>query len=182
MAEENDELTLEEEGGKGGNKMMIIIIAVVVLVVGAGAAFFLLSGDDETAEQTTEETTDGEEGDEAESADPAEPVEVGTAKYVTMPRPFTFNVPGTSRDRLVQIKVQLMVRGDNNEELAQKHIPLIEGSLLKAFSTANADALATAAGKDALKLKAAQEVQKAVIDVTGSKIVEEVLFTGFVMQ
>ncbi len=181
MAEENDELTLEEEGGKGGNKMMIIIIAVVVIVVGAAAAFFLLSGDDETAEQTTEETVESEDGS-AEEAAANEPVEVGTAKYVTMPRPFTFNVPGTSRDRLVQIKVQLMVRGDNNEELAQKHIPLIEGSLLKAFSTANADALATAAGKDALKLKAAQEVQKAVIDVTGSKIVEEVLFTGFVMQ
>lgn len=181
MAEENDELTLEDEGGKGGNKMMIIIIAVVVIVVGAAAAFFLLSGDDKTAEQTTEQMVEGEEG-AVEETTANEPVEVGTAKYVTMPRPFTFNVPGTSRDRLVQIKVQLMVRGDNNEELAQKHIPLIEGSLLKAFSTANADALATAAGKDALKLKAAQEVQKAVIDVTGSKIVEEVLFTGFVMQ
>lgn len=75
-----------------------------------------------------------------------------------------------------------MVRGDNNEELAQRHIPLIEGTLLKAFSTANADDLQTVAGKDALKLKAAKDVQKAVIDVTGSKIVEEVLFTGFVMQ
>ncbi|QTH63769.1 flagellar basal body-associated protein FliL [Psychrosphaera ytuae] len=180
MAEENDELTLEEEGGKGGNKMLIIIIAAVVVIVGGAAAFFLLSGGDETdpeAAQTTEA-----EGGSAEAAQDSGPVDVGTAKYVTMPRPFTFNVPGTSRDRLVQIKVQLMVRGDNNEELAQKHIPLIEGSLLKAFSTANADALATAAGKDALKLKAAQEVQKAVIDVTGSKIVEEVLFTGFVMQ
>ena len=179
MAEENDELTLEEEGGKGGNKMMIIIIAAVVVIVGGAAAFFLLSGDDETDPEAAQ-TTEAEGG--AESAEDSGPVDPGTAKYVTMPRPFTFNVPGTSRDRLVQIKVQLMVRGDNNEELAQKHIPLIEGSLLKAFSTANADALATAAGKDALKLKAAQEVQKAVIDVTGSKIVEEVLFTGFVMQ
>lgn len=182
MAEENDELTLEEEeGGKGGNKMMIIIIAAVVVVLGAGAAFFLLSGGDEEVDPDAAQTSEAEGGESAEPKE-MEPVEVGTAKYVTMPRPFTFNVPGTSRDRLVQIKVQLMVRGDNNEELAQKHIPLIEGSLLKAFSTGNADALATAAGKDALKLKAAQEVQKAVIDVTGSKIVEEVLFTGFVMQ
>lgn len=177
MADENEELTLEEEEGKGGNKMMIIIIAVVVIVVGAAAAFFLLSGDDAPVDETATEQSEGEGEAKAN-----EPVEVGTAKYVTMPRPFTFNVPGTSRDRLVQIKVQLMVRGDNNEELAQKHIPLIEGALLKAFSTGNADALATSAGKDALKLKAAQEVQKSVIDVAGSKIVEEVLFTGFVMQ
>ncbi len=174
MADENEELTLEEEGGKGG-KMKLIIIAVVVIVVGAAAAFFLLGGDDAPVDEAATEQTEGAPKEE-------KPVEVGTAKYVTMPRPFTFNVPGTSRDRLVQIKVQLMVRGDNNEELAQKHIPLIEGALLKAFSTGNADALATAAGKDALKLKAAQEVQKSVIDVAGSKIVEEVLFTGFVMQ
>ncbi len=182
MAEENDELTLEEEGGKGGSKMMIIIIAVVVLVIGAGASFFLMSGDETVAEDATTELTEGAEPEEEAPAEPGAAVETGSAKYVTMPRPFTFNVPGTSRDRLVQIKVQLMVRGDNNEELAQKHIPLIEGALLKAFSTGNADSLATAAGKDALKVKAAQEVQKAVVNVTGSKIVEEVLFTGFVMQ
>lgn len=176
MAEEENDLTLEEEQSKGGNKMMLIIIIAVVVVIGAGAAFFLLSGDDEAAAE------DGATAEESVSAAPMQPAEVGTAKYVSMPRPFTFNVPGTTRDRLVQIRVQLMVRGDNNEELAQKHIPLIEGTLLKAFSTATADDLATTAGKDALKLKAAKDVQKAVIDITGSKIVEEVLFTGFVMQ
>jgi len=173
MAGQENDLTLEEEEGKGGNKMMIIIIAAVVLLLGAGTAIFLLMGSDE--EMPEEQTTQAIQA-------PAQEAAVGTAKYVSMPRPFTFNVPGTTRDRLVQIKVQLMVRGDNNEELAQRHIPLIEGTLLKAFSTANADDLATTAGKDALKLKAAKDVQKAVIDVAGSKIVEEVLFTGFVMQ
>ena len=44
--------------------------------------------------------------------------EKGTALYVAMPRPFVFNVPGSGRDRLVQIKVQLLVRGSDNEELA----------------------------------------------------------------
>ena len=146
MAEEQEnELTLEEETGGGKSKMMIIIIAaVVVILIGAGAAFFLLSGDDEAAPAEA-----GEAVAEVEAA----PAQLGTAMYVTMPRPFTFNVPGTTRDRLVQIKVQLMVRGDNNHELAKRHIPLIEGTLLKAFSTANADDLATTAGKDALKIK-----------------------------
>jgi flagellar FliL protein len=177
MAEQETDLKLEEEGGKGGNKMMIIIIAAVVIIAGAAAAFFFLSGsDDVSVEAVTEESS------AAGAGAPAAAAETGTAKYVSMPRPFTFNVPGTTRDRLVQIRVQLMVRGDNNEELAQRHIPLIEGTLLKAFSTANADDLATTAGKDALKMKAARDVQKAVIDVAGSKIVEEVLFTGFVMQ
>ena len=174
MAEEQEnELTLEEESGGGKKKLIIIIVAAVLLVViTAGAVMFFMSGDD------SEEMMD--EGAEAQMETPV--AELGTAMYVTMPRPFTFNVPGTTRDRLVQIKVQLMVRGDNNHETAKRHIPLIEGTLLKAFSTANADDLATTAGKDAMKVKAAKDVQKAISEVTGAKIVEEVLFTGFVMQ
>jgi flagellar FliL protein len=175
MAEENENnLTLEEEANSGKKKMMVIIIAAVVVILLAVVGFFMFSGGDESPEQAPAAA--------AESAPVVEGAALGNAMYVTMPRPFTFNVPGTTRDRLVQIKVQLMVRGDNNHELAKRHIPLIEGTLLKAFSTANADDLATTAGKDAIKAKAVKDVQKAVFDVVGSKIVEEVLFTGFVMQ
>lgn len=175
--EQENELTLEEGGGGGKKKLIIIIVAaVLVIVIGVVAALFLLGGDEEPAAAAAQETAP------AAAAAPVGPAEVGTAMYVSMPRPFTFNVPGTTRDRLVQIKVQLMVRGDNNHEMAKRHIPLIEGTLLKAFSMANADDLATTAGKDALKLKAVKDVQTAISEVAGAKIVEEVLFTGFVMQ
>lgn len=177
MAEENEvenDLTLEDEAEGGGKKKLIIIIAAVVVVLLAVVGFFMFAGGDDSAEQAATP--------QSQSAPEVTEAAVGNAMYVTMPRPFTFNVPGTTRDRLVQIKVQLMVRGDNNHELAKRHIPLIEGTLLKAFSTANADDLATTAGKDAIKAKAVKDVQRAVFDVAGSKIVEEVLFTGFVMQ
>lgn len=175
MAEENESnLTLEEETSGGNKNMMIIIIAAVVVILLAVVGFFMFSGSDDTSESSPETAP--------VNAPVSQVAAIGNAMYVTMPRPFTFNVPGTTRDRLVQIKVQLMVRGDNNHELAKRHIPLIEGTLLKAFSIANADDLATTAGKDALKAKAVKDVQKAVLDIAGSKIVEEVLFTGFVMQ
>lgn len=170
MAGQNEELVLEE-GGKSKKLMIIIIAAILGLIIIGGVAFFMLSGGNE---QAVEEV-------QRQAAKEAAP-EQGSAMYVTMPRPFTFNVPGTTRDRLVQIKVQLMVRGDNNHELAKRHIPLIEGTLLKAFSTTNADDLTTVAGKDALKLKAVKDVQTALTGITGAKIVEEVLFVGFVMQ
>ncbi|MFP3345129.1 flagellar basal body-associated FliL family protein, partial [Halomonas sp. SIMBA_159] len=83
---------------------------------------------------------------------------------------------------MVQIKVQLLVRGTNNETIAMRHIPLIEGSLLETFSAANADELVTVAGRDALKNKALSDLQQAMIEVVGSVVVDEVLFTGFVMQ
>lgn len=175
MADE-DELEMEEGGKKG--KMMIIIIAAAVLIVGGLAAFFLLGGD---PEPTAEEMA-AEEGAPAEEVVASSSSNVGTALYVAMPRPFVFNVPGAGRDRLVQIKVQLMVRGTDNEETAKMHIPMIEGTLLKVFSGSNADDLVTEAGKVSMRDQSLREVQKAMQDIAGGSVVEKVLFTGFVMQ
>jgi flagellar FliL protein len=176
MAEEELQM---EEGGKKKGKLMIIIIAVVVLLVGGGAAYFFLMGDDEPM---PEEAMMDDSGAAPQEALVSSTVKPGSALYVAMPRPFRFNVPGSTRDRIVQIKVQLMVRGTDNEEEAKKHIPLIEGSLLRIFSTANADDLVTEAGKIAIRDSALTEVQKTMSGVSGGKVVEEVLFTGFVMQ
>jgi flagellar FliL protein len=174
MAEE--ELKMEE-GGKKSKLIIIIIAAVVLIVVGSGVAYFFWMGDDESIPVVESEPT--VQGDEDVALTM---VKTGTALYVAMPRPFVFNVPGSTRDRLVEIKVQLMMRGSNNEEQAKMHIPLIEGTLLKTFSIANADDLVTEAGKIAIRDSALKEVQKIMMDISGNKTVEEVLFTGFVMQ
>ena len=175
----DEELQVEEGGKKKGKMMLIIIIAVALLGGGAAAYFLLFAGGDEPAAEQLAET---DAAAAAASAPASEKAEMGTALYVAMPRPFVFNVPGSGRDRLVQIKVQLLVRGSDNEELAKTHIPLIEGTLLQAFSTSNADDLVTEAGKIELREQAVSEVQKALKDITGSDVVERVLFTGFVMQ
>ncbi|WP_158967783.1 flagellar basal body-associated protein FliL [Paraglaciecola sp. L3A3] len=175
MAEE--ELQLED--GSKKKKLFIIIIAVVVLLVGGGAAYYFLMGSDEAvSEEMTEQGADNDSDESLTSTT----VKTGTALYVAMPRPFVFNVPGSTRDRIVEIKAQLMIRGSDNEEKAKMHVPLIEGALLRIFSTANADDLATEAGKLAIRESALKEVQIALSEITGQKVVEEVLFTGFVMQ
>ncbi|WP_111976686.1 flagellar basal body-associated protein FliL [Algibacillus agarilyticus] len=174
-----EELQVEEEESGGKSKMLIIIAAVAVLAIGGGAAMFLMGGDEPAAE--TEELTLDEAAPQEESSSGAK-AELGTALYVAMPRPFVFNVPGASRDRLVQIKVQLLVRGSTNEETAKKHIPLIEGGLLRVFSSANAEDLATVQGKEALKTLSLTTVQDELTNIVGNKVIENVLFTGFVMQ
>ncbi|NMP32917.1 flagellar basal body-associated protein FliL [Thalassotalea sp. M1531] len=183
MADEKD-LEVDSNGGKK-KKMMIIIIAVVVLLAGGGAAFFFMGGSDAPTDEEMAAALDSGNGDAAEGGEgetEASGAQAGTALYVPMPRPFRFNVPGSARDRFVEIRVQLLVRGNDNEEEAKKHVPLIESTLLSVFSISNADDLATSAGKASLKQKSLAEVQKAMTDVTGSKIIEKVLFTGFVMQ
>lgn len=179
------EKELEIADGGGKKKKIIIIAAAAVLLLGGGAGYFLLSGGEEPpAVDAAVAPADGAAPAPdavAETPDAAK-ANVGSALYVSMPRPFVFNVPGASRDRLVQIKVQLLVRGQNNEETAKQHIPLIESTMLRTFSKGNADDLVTAAGKDSLKAAALKDVQEALIGVAGSMVVEEVLFTGFVMQ
>ncbi len=184
------ELEIADGGGKK-KKMIIIIAAAVLLLGGGGAAFFLMSGGEEPppAAEGAAAPADGAAAPADAAAAPAADApadgaapQVGTALYVSMPRPFVFNVPGAARDRLIQIKVQLLVRGQNNEETAKQHIPLIESTMLRTFSKGNADDLVTAAGKDSLKAAALKDVQDALIGVAGSMVVEEVLFTGFVMQ
>lgn len=175
-ADEN-ELELDNSGKK--KKMIIIIALVVILLAGGGAAyFFLFAGDDVSQAQMDAALDSGESAAVAQDTGPS----MGTALYVPMPRPFRFNVPGAARDRFVEIRVQLLVRGAENEEEAKKHVPLIEGTLLRVFSMSNADDLGTSAGKTELKQRALIEVQKEMTDLSGKKIVEQVLFTGFVMQ
>ena len=160
---------------EGAGKKKIIMIAAVVLIVllAGGGYFFLFNGQDNQAMNNG-----------AESATDSSNLKTttGSALYVPLPRPFVFNVPGSARDRMVQIKVQLLVRGKENENLAMRHIPLIEGSLLETFSSGNADDLSAPSGRDALKNKALSNLQQELLEVVGSVVVEEVLFTGFVMQ
>ncbi|NRQ42291.1 flagellar basal body-associated protein FliL [Rheinheimera sp. YQF-2] len=161
----------------GGKKKKLILIAggAAVVVALAIVGFILFSGGGSAPAGGSDDSGQTTAVAGAEQSK-------GSALYVPMPRPFVFNVPGASRDRMVQIKVQLLVRGNNNETIAMRHIPLIEGSLLQTFSSANADELVTVAGRDALKNKALSDLQQAMIEVVGSVVVDEVLFTGFVMQ
>jgi len=179
--EKDGELELDNSGKK--KKMIIIIIAVVILLGGGGAGYFFFMGgsDSDTSQEQLDAALDSEGGD-AEGGKVDSGAKLGSALYVPMPRPFRFNVPGAARDRFVEIRVQLLVRGGDNEENAKMHIPLIESTLLGIFSQANADDLATSAGKVSLKQQSLAAVQKTMTDVEGDKTVEKVLFTGFVMQ
>lgn len=163
----------EKKGGKG--KLIIIIAVVLILALGGGAAYyFLFMGEDVSA-------VDGAVAEEVIEEEVVDNSHL-EAMYVGMPRAFTFNIPGQDRERLVQIKVQLLVRGVDNESLARTHIPLIEGTLLQVFSATNAEELSSASGKETLKVASVREVKRALKDITGNEVVEKVLFTGFVMQ
>jgi flagellar FliL protein len=178
MAEDNnEELSLENgEGAKGGGKKKLIIIivaAVLLLGGGAGAFFFFFSGDD--GEAATEQAGESVGSIEETSAELS-------ASYVPMPRPFVFNVMDGKRDRLVQIKVQFLVRGSGKVTLAKKHIPLLEDTLVRVFAAASADQLRSPEGKTELREFALKALNEVTTKYENQALIDAVLFTGFVLQ
>ncbi|WP_199460180.1 flagellar basal body-associated protein FliL [Vibrio owensii] len=154
---------------KGKSKLLIIIIAVVVLLIGGGAAAFFLMGSDEPAQAAQTE--------QAQAHTAAAPI-----AYVNIAQPFIFNVTGDRRDRLVQIKAQLMVRGSENEQLARYHSPLIESSLLSTFASATVEQLRSPTGRTELRDRASDDIKAALNAAVGKPVIEKVLFTDFVIQ
>jgi len=179
MAEDNQEQQEQQEQSGAGKKKLILFgsigVGVILIVV---VVIWLFTG---SSPETPNRSAGSAETSPAE-VDVGPPPEVGNALYVGMPRPFVFIVPGDARERTVQIKVQLMVRGEENEELAKRHIPLIEGTLHQVFSSSTAEELKTVAGKEKLRELALREVQAALEKVAGRGLVEQVLFTSMVMQ
>lgn len=168
MADDNP----ADSGNKKGNKLIIIIVAAVVLIagIGGGAFFFLSSGDDSSASSS--------EQSQSVSAPQVE----APALYVNIPQPFLFTVPGNDRDRLVQIKVQLMVRGTANEGLARHHSPLIESTLLSSFGSASQEQLRSPSGRVDLRDQATNDIKLTLTELVGKPVIERVLFTDFVIQ
>ncbi|EJG1647066.1 flagellar basal body-associated protein FliL [Vibrio parahaemolyticus] len=155
---------------KGKSKLLIIIIAVVVLLGGGGAAAFFLMGSDDSAQAAEAES-------QQTQAAVANPI-----AYVNLPQPFIFNVTGDRRDRLVQIKAQLMVRGSENEQLARYHSPLVESSLLSTFASATVEQLRSPTGRVELRDRASEDIKAALNAAVGKPVIEKVLFTDFVIQ
>ncbi|WP_158125308.1 flagellar basal body-associated protein FliL [Vibrio fluvialis] len=160
---------LPQEAPKSKKKLLVIIIAAVVLLLGGGGTAFFLMGSDSSENAPAEAAQ--------EAAVPVDPV-----SYVNIAQPFVFNVSGDTRDRMVQIKVQLMVRGSKNEDLARYHSPLVESTLLGTFASATVEQLRSTTGRIELRDKATDDIKAAMTKVVGQPVIERVLFTDFVMQ
>ena len=154
------------EAGKRKKIVISVVILLVIAVIGGGVWFLSLASTEVKAAEVSSTQT---------------PLKM-SAYYIVLPEPFIFNVSGKKRDRVVQIKVQLMVRGEQNEALANKHVPLVESVLLQTFAAATVEQLRQPQGREQLRQQALTTVQATMNKMTNMPVVERVLFTGFVMQ
>ena len=167
-----EEISLDEQKKYRRKKFFIIVITLLVMLGTGMTAYYYYLLNQETTQQSVDRSDEYVEEDNSGL----------DATYVAMPRPFVFNVMDGKRDRLVQIKVQLMVRGTEYQKIAKKHIPLLEGTLVRIFGAASVYQLRSPEGRDKLREYAREALNQATKKLEGKALVDAVLFTGFVLQ
>ena len=179
----NDDAT---EGSGGSKKLIIIIAALVMLVlIGAGVAAYLLLGDD-VEEGEGAVVTEVSESADADTTQPSDKKTLAPPKgdtiYVSMPDPLLVNITAGKRTRMMQVKINFMVRSPEAVDALKLHMPLVRNNLLDLFSTADAEEVRTREGRNKLKQEAFATAQQVLIEQSGFEAIEMLLFTDFVVQ
>ncbi len=167
MAEQKQDVDINESGGKS-KKMLLIIIAVVILL-GAGVAAFFLMGDDTEAEPEV-----------AEETKPAKQ----KAIYHSVDKPFIVNFQKQSDNKVkyMQIKLKVMARDPDAIDAFKLHLPAIQHELLMLFFSQNYDAMNTQEGTRALRQEALSTINAILTAEGEEQSLNAVYFTSLIMQ
>lgn len=82
----------------------------------------------------------------------------------------------------MQVSVALMARDQAKLDALKVHLPLLRNQLNMLFASQNFDSLMTPVGKEMLRQQATTTVQELAKKEVGDGVVEQVLFTNFVLQ
>lgn len=157
--------------GGGKKKMLFILIGAAVVLVAAavGVTFWLVKGD-EPAEGDAEVVAE-------EAPPPLLPVQ-----YVIMKPEFVVSFQTGTRQRFLQVSIEIMTRNPVVIEALKLHDPLLRNEIIRIISEQNFDHLRTAEGRVELQQKLLEHVAMLVKRESAAEGVEAVLFTNYVMQ
>lgn len=156
--------------GKGKLKFIIIVVVGLLLAIGAsvgGTWFFLHKSMAKTEEHP---------------AAAAAPTGKAPAIYEALAPAFVVNLDQNGRQRFMQVSITLMTRDQAGLDALKVHMPVIRNNLVMLFSGQSFDALATPIGQEMLRQKATASVQEVAQKEVGKLVVDQLLFTNFVLQ
>lgn len=82
----------------------------------------------------------------------------------------------------VVVQVNVAVRGQDNYDLVELHLPLIQDNLIDFFNRQDKSVIQPFSEREKLRLMAKESVAAVLKEETGKDIVENVLFTDYVYQ
>ncbi|MFH6569333.1 MULTISPECIES: flagellar basal body-associated protein FliL [Pseudomonas] len=157
---------VNEPAGKGKLKLIILIVVAVLLAIGlsVGATWYFMH------------------------SPKTEPVAEANANvklpaiYEPLTPAFVVNYNANGRQRYLQVSLTLQARDPADLKALMVHMPVIRNNLVMLFSGQTFDDLATPVGQEILRQKTTASVQEVAQKELGKVVIDQVLFTNFVLQ
>lgn len=179
MAKQDLDIDVEAERpvkASGPLKWYLIGITGLLVIVAASYATLYFAGIVGTPGAPGAATAEAAATDKPGAAPKLPPL------YLPMEPAFVVNFIANPNARFLQINLQVSARDPLVLERVEKHSPAIRNTLLMLFSNQDPVALNSRDGKEDLRQRTLEEVNRALQEQTGSAGVEDVFFTSFVMQ
>jgi len=167
MAKSDDAAT--PPAGKGKLKLILLIVLGLLLAIGAsiGGTWYIMHNSSASKP--------------APAADAATNVKQ-PAIFEQMLPAFVANYNVNGRQRYLQVSITLLARNQADLDALKVHMPVIRNNLVMLFSGQAFDSLATPVGQEMLRQKVTASVQEVAQKELGKVVVEQALFTNFVLQ
>jgi flagellar FliL protein len=161
------EAVVKDPATKGKIKLIVLIVVALLLAIGmsVGATWFFMHS--------------------AQSKPvAAETAVVGKqpAIFEPMAPAFVANYNQNGRQRYMQVSITMQGRNQADLEALKVHMPVIRNNLVMLFSGQDFTTLATPVGQEMLRQKATASVQEVAQKELGKVVIEQLLFTNFVLQ
>lgn len=159
---------VKDPAGKGKLKLILLMVLALVLAIGlsVGATWFFLHNAQSKSEAAAVVDT---------SIKPA-------AIYEPLAPAFVVNLSQNGQKRYMQVSITLLARNQADLDALKVHMPVIRNNLVMLFSGQTFDSLATPVGQEMLRQKATASVQEVAQKEVGKVVVEQLLFTNYVLQ
>ncbi|WP_122552775.1 flagellar basal body-associated protein FliL [Pseudomonas viridiflava] len=160
---------VKDPASKGKLKLIIVAVVALLLAVGlsVGATWFIMH--------------------KGESApDPAVAAAAANARPVAVFEPltpaFVVNFNANGRQRYMQVSITMLGRNAADMEALKVHMPVIRNNLVMLFAAIPFESLASPIGQEMLRQKATASIQEVAQKELGKTVIEQLLFTNFVLQ
>ena len=161
------EAVVKDPATKGKIKLIVLIVVALLLAIGmsVGATwFFMHSAQSKPA--VVETAMVGKQ----------------PAIFEPMAPAFVANYNQNGRQRYMQVSITMQGRNQADLDALKVHMPVIRNNLVMLFSGQDFTALATPVGQEMLRQKATASVQEVAQKELGKVVIEQLLFTNFVLQ
>jgi len=165
----SDAAVVKDPATKGKLKLIIVIVVALLLAIGVSVGatwYFMHSAQSKPAAV------------EAQTA----PVGKQPAIFESMAPAFVANFNQNGRQRYMQVSITMLARNQADLEALKVHMPVIRNNLVMLFSGQDFATLASPVGQEMLRQKATASVQEVAQKELGKVVIEQLLFTNFVLQ